>query len=214
MSGSNGSKAAEAGLLSRRQAIVGALALAAGSLIAAGPKEAAALGGDPVTAAGSFYANGGCTLFLTSNGTNTGVEYAQAMINRNGLGGSPIQAFGGQIMAAAPAGSAGTYGFAWETPHYGVHAIHDKAAGTALKVEGRAKFSRSGRAYISKGHLTATVTVPSGVDAGSIILVTLQGSAGVGNHVRYAKRLTSTTFQVMLTKAASVKVAFGWMILN
>jgi hypothetical protein len=215
MAGSKESRTADTGLLSRRQAIVGALALAAGALIATRPEPAAALNFDPVLAGGNTYASAGTTLYLNNPGTPIGTEWAQAMINRNGItANGPVAAFGGVAMAASPPESTGIWGFAYEVPHFGVHAEHYRAAGTALRVDGRTKFSRSGRAYVSKGHLTATVTVPSGVDAGSIILVTLQGSAGVGNHVRYAKRLSSTTFQVMLTKAASVKVAFGWMILN
>jgi hypothetical protein len=86
--------------------------------------------------------------------------------------------------------------------------------GTALDVSGIARFSRSGKVTIAKGHNSATVTVASGIGTGSIILATLQGPAGVGNHIRWAKRTGATTFQVMLTKSAASKVSCGWFIIG
>jgi hypothetical protein len=202
-------------LFSRRQAIMGALALAAGTLVAARPKAARAANGDPVTAGGAVYTTGTNFFYLTTNGFPSGGEqWSYAMINRNGTIGEPVQSFGGIILPDAPAGSSAIWGDAYGTSHYGVVATHSTAGGIALKVEGKAQFSRSGKATISKGHASRTVTGLNNITADSIILVTLQGSAGKGNHVRWAKRLSSTSFQVVLTKAAAVNVAFGWMILN
>jgi hypothetical protein len=114
---------------------------------------------------------------------------------------------------AGDAGSAGVHGHTEAAGHYGVLARHT-ASGTALRVEGKAGFSRSGKAAVARGHSTQTVTVASGVGTGSMILVTLQGSAGSGVVLRYAKRLSATTFQVALNKAATTTVTFAWMIVD
>jgi len=193
---------------------MGALALAAGSLISTRPDRALAANGDPVLAGGSTYAAGGTTLYLNNPGTPLGVEWAQAMINRNGTLGSPVAAFGGVAMPAAPTGSTGVWGFAWEAPHYGVHAEHYRAAGTALRVDGRAHFSRSGKATIAKGTAHKHVTVASGIGTGAMILVTLQGSAGTGRYVRYAKRASTTSFEVWLNTTSAYNVQFAWLIID
>ena len=86
--------------------------------------------------------------------------------------------------------------------------------GVALQVDGPAAFSRSGKGAILKGHATATVNVPSGVSTHALILVTLQGSAGTGRYVRYARRVSATSFRVYLSKSAAAKVYFAWFILN
>ena len=93
-------------------------------------------------------------------------------------------------------------------------ATHDTAAGAALKVSGRAAFSRSGKASIGKGHSGCTVTVPSGVEVGSMILATLQGSAGTGVYLCYAKYASPTTFTLKLNKAAAATAKIAWMIIN
>jgi hypothetical protein len=207
--------AADAGLLSRRQAIAGALAVAAGALLATRPTRAMAANGDPVLAGQQVFASSGTTLYLNSPATIAGVEYAQAMINRNGItGNGPVAAFGGVAMPAAIAGSTGIWGDAWVAGHYGVHAQHENGAGVALKVQGKATFSRSGKATIAKGHSSRTVAGLNNIGTGSMILVTLQGSAGAGRYVRYAKRVSDTSFTVVLSSASASTVAFAWMIID
>ena len=214
MAGSRRTETADVAVISRREAIMGALALTAGSLIASRPATAAALYGDPVVAGGSVYAASGNTFYLNVGGTGAGTEIAQAMVNRNGTIGEPVQAFGGIVMPAAPTGSAGVWGFAWDAAHYGVHAEHYRAAGVALKVIGRVSLSRSGKATITKGHSGCTVTVASGVDPTSLIVATLQGSAGTGVYLRYAKRANATTFTIKLNKAATATVSVAWFIIG
>ena len=214
MSGSTRSEAAEPAILSRRQAIAGALALAAGALIASKPEVAAAVNGETITAGNDFFVSDENAFRLTSNGTSGGDEIAYAVINRNGGTSDPVRAFGGTVFSAAPVGSSGVQGEAWNAQHQGVSAVHHSLSGTALKVEGRASFTRSGKATVSKKHSTRTVTVASGIDPTSMILVTLQGSGGSGVWLKYAKRMSATTFKVYLNKKTTKAVAFAWMIVD
>jgi hypothetical protein len=124
----------------------------------------------------------------------------------------------------ASGGSAGIVGEARDVGQYGVIASSPVAGGNglrasaptgiALEVDGPAMFSRSGRGSIAKGHSSTTVTGLTNLGTSALILVTLQGSAGSGVVLRYAKRLASTKFQVVLNKAAASKVYFAWMVLN
>jgi hypothetical protein len=200
--------------LSRRQAIVGALALAAGALVATKPRSALATNYEPFVVGVDTFSTRQTSIFRTSNQTVLGTQYSTATLNKIVPITAADHAVDGTVWPGALAGSVGVCGRATTTGQFGVLASHDLGAGTALRVEGKAQFSRSGKATISKGHASKTVTGLSNITTDSIILVTLQGSAGVGNHVRWAKRLSSTSFQVMLTKAASINVTFGWLILN
>jgi hypothetical protein len=95
-----------------------------------------------------------------------------------------------------------------------MQAQHYQAAGTALKVIGRVSLSRSGKATITKGHSGCTVTVASGVDANSLIVATLQGSAGTGVYLLYAKRASATTFTIKLNKTATATVSVAWFLIG
>jgi hypothetical protein len=142
-----------------------------------------------------------------------GTVYSQAILaGRTGAG--LHRALEGEVYASAGAAAAGVRGSAVAAGQFAVLADCAAPGGTALRVNGVASFSRSGRGSISHGHAGTTVTVPSGVATGALILVTLQGSAGSGVYLRYAKRTTATTFQVVLNKTATSKVSFAWMILN
>jgi hypothetical protein len=104
----------------------------------------------------------------------------------------------------------------WAANHAagGVGLLAASTGGTALQVQGVATFSRSGSGSIAKGHSTTTVAGLTNIGTNALILVTLQGSPGSGVYLKYAKRLASTKFQVVLNKAATAKVYFAWMILN
>lgn len=200
--------------MSRRMLLTGGAAALAGIVASAVlPEVAAANNGDVLHVGDNAY--GTATSFQgTTTGTNLGTSVATAMINRNlnSYPSFPVQAFGGLAWSAAPAGSAGIWGDAVSTNSYGVHATHDSAAGTALKVEGRTSLSRSGMGTVSKGASSRTVTVPSGVDTTSKILVTLQGNGGTGVYVKYAARTSATTFKVYLSKATVRATKFAWIV--
>jgi hypothetical protein len=95
----------------------------------------------------------------------------------------------------------------------GVHASVDDEAGIALQVQGRATFSRSGRAVIP-AH-TTTVTVPGvTLTAQSLVLATVQQVAG-GAAVRAAvPDVTGGSIQILLQKAVSVATVVGWFVVN
>ena len=203
---------AEMGLVSRRDAIMGALALAAGTLMATRPEEAKAANGDSVVAGSITIGASPTYVWRTATGY-LGPVYSQAALNwDNGAGAH--HAVDGEVYALAGAAGAGIRGTAASVGQFGVLAEHKAAAGTALRVNGVASFSRSGRKTILKGRSGATVTGLTNIGTGSLILVTLQGSAGTGNYVRYAQRVSDTSFKVALTKPASSTVSFAWLILN
>ncbi len=205
-------------VLSRREAIVGGLALAAGSLLALKPKTAAAADGDIVHVGGWHTGNDATTFQRTSSSGPTDSEVSLNDLYYGAHFGVKAGVFGNALP-----GSAAVKAEAYGDGKYGVYATASGAAtgvyaasgGTALDVIGVAKFSRSGKITIPKGQKSATVTLQNGAIATTaIILATLQGSAGVGNHIRWAKRQSATKFQVILTKAASVNVSCGWFIIG
>jgi len=219
MSSANGTKTAAPAVMSRREAIVGALALAAGTLLASRPGVALAANGEAMLQGRLMYDTAATQLTrYDPNNGNKDVSYC--VLNHNwgdqhvGVYGSPTEQAG--------AASTGVYGLAVKAGHYGVQAEHSDTAGVALRatnpggigivVEGKSKFSRSGIGTVSKGSSTKTVTVATGVGTSSRILVTLQGYGGSGVYLKYATRASATAFKVVLTKSASRSVKFAWMI--
>lgn len=89
----------------------------------------------------------------------------------------------------------------------------ESPSGVALDVRGKAAFSRSGRGLIRAGRSYATVSC-AGLAWNSMILVTLQGSAGSGRYVAYAARTSSSAFKVVLNAAATRGVYFAWFVIN
>jgi hypothetical protein len=213
MAGSKGTEAVDETVISRRDAIMGALALAAGTMIAMRPEEAHAINSDPVLAAGTVYSTEGSSIQYNSTGAAGGLSKSAAWFNWHNLGGV-VHAVSGSVTGATTAGSAGVEGYATTTGNYGVLAWNNAPAGVAVKVDGRAKFSRSGMATIAKSHSALTVAVASGIDTTSMILVTLQGSGGSGVWLKYARRVDATHFKVYLNKKSTKAVRFAWMIVD
>ena len=207
--------------ISRRDAIVGALALAAGTLIASKPDVALAANGDTMLQGRLMYDTAATQLTRYDPAILGGInDVSYAILNHN-LGDQHIGVYGSPTEQAG-AESVGVYGLASGASHYGVHAKHYDMGGvallatnhdgTAIVVDGKARFSRSGLVTVTKGHSTKTVTVYSGVATTSRILVTMQGDGGSGVYLRYATRTGATTFKIVLTKAATKSVKFAWMI--
>lgn len=93
----------------------------------------------------------------------------------------------------------------------GVRARSD--TGTALRVDGKAQFSNSGKATIPVGATSKLVTGAI-LDSSAAILVTLQGNPGPGVSVHYVQKMSATSFKVVLNKPAARSVAFGWFVVN
>jgi hypothetical protein len=201
--------------LSRRMLLTGGLAVAASAVASAVlPETAAANVGDTVHV-GDDLAGRQTSFQVTSNGLLTGgSSLASSFIGRNAnaFPTFPIQGLGSVIWSAAPAGSAAVWGDATAVGLYGVQATHDSDSGIALKVDGRASFSRSGQGTVAKNASSKSVTVASGVSTTSRILVTLQGDGGSGVYLKYAARTSATAFKVVLIKKAAKAVKFSWMI--
>jgi hypothetical protein len=85
----------------------------------------------------------------------------------------------------------------------------------ALKVEGKAGFSRSGRATVVKGKKYATITVPGGLDSRSVIHATLQTyRAGVAIAAVRRNYPSAGKARIYLTKVASTtkNTYVGWFV--
>jgi hypothetical protein len=199
-------------ILSRRQAILGALALAAGSLVVTRPDTASAAVGDVMRVGDALLTDGPTTITRTSDGTGLGTPISYAAFNGSMGGGTAWGVRGTAGTGSSPEG-AGIWGDGHAAHVYGVRADHH-ADGTALRVNGKASFSRSGYDSVPKRHSTKTVTVASGVNSGSMFLVTLQGSGGSGVYLKYATLASATTFKVVLNKKATKTVRFAWMIVD
>ncbi|TME79969.1 MAG: hypothetical protein E6I45_11920 [Chloroflexi bacterium] len=141
------------------------------------------------------------------------------------LGAGPIAVMGvGQIGSVGlgdglgPPGQfgAGVYGYSGSVTaplppnNVGVYARGDGTA-LALQVQGKAKFSRSGRTYVAAGHANRAVTY-AGVTTSSLVIATLATyRAGV-----YIAAVVpgSGKFTVYLNKAVTASTYFVYMILN
>lgn len=132
-----------------------------------------------------------------------------------GQGGSGVVGIGDGL---GPPGLYGTgvYGHAGAstTPappsNVGVYARGDGAA-TALRVQGKAVFSRSGRSYVGANRSYRVVTM-AGVTSASLVLVTLQ-TRRTGVYVAAAVPAAGK-FTVYLNKAVTATTYFAYMILN
>lgn len=204
--------AADPAVLSRRDAIVAALALAAGALVATRPDPARAATWDNMIVGSINIASSPTYAWRTATGHLEPVITQAALNFDNGLG--VHHAVDGEVFAIAGTAAVGVRGTAASIGQFGVVAEHKAPAGTALRVNGIASFSRSGRSTISAGKSVKTVSGLSNITANSKILVTLQGNAGTGRYVRYAQRLSDTSFKVVLNGTATYKVAFAWMIVD
>jgi hypothetical protein len=113
------------------------------------------------------------------------------------------------VYASAP--NHGVYGQATASGGVGVQAVATTNGATALSVQGKAKFSRSGIVTIAAGTASKAVTL-TGVTTSSMILATAQTNAAV-----YVKSATpaSGSFTIRLTgNAPSSGVKVAYFVLN
>lgn len=121
------------------------------------------------------------------------------------------------VLGAGPASGVGVYGFAGNgqvvNPPDGVavyaHAL--TTSQTALYVNGKAKFSRSGRVSIG-GSASSKSVSKAGVTSSSYVVATLQTNVS-GVYVR-AVVPSSGAFKIYLNKAAGKTVYVGYLVIN
>jgi len=124
---------------------------------------------------------------------------------------------------AAPA-KTGVYGYAAQDATavgvkgestVGTGGLFTATTGTALRVAGKAKFSRSGRASVPKGKTSVDIAVPGGIAANSVVHATLQTyRAGVSIAAVRTNYPVAGKARIYLTKVASttVSTSVGWFV--
>ena len=115
-----------------------------------------------------------------------------------GMFGTGVYGYSGTVSPPAPPNNVGVY-------------ARGDGASTALRVQGKASFSRSGRTYVSAGHSSRTVTL-AGVTTSSLVLVTLH-TRRTGVYVAAATPGTGR-FTVYLNKAVPGTTYFAYFVLN
>ena len=143
------------------------------------------------------------------------------------IGGSTgVQGYSGPTTMPRPAAPAktGVHGYAaqdatavgvsGQSPN-GTGVLASTTTGTALRVAGKAKFSRSGRASVPKGKTNADITVPGGLAANSVVHATLQTyRAGVAIAAVRTNYPSAGKARIYLTKvaSASASTSVGWFV--
>lgn len=110
-----------------------------------------------------------------------------------------------------PVGGSAITGIAGAGAFFGVYAKASTSSQTALYVNGKARFSRSGRVTIASTSTSRKVFM-TGVTPGSWVLAMLQTSVG-GCSVR-AVVPTTGAFTIYLSKAPGKRVAIGYLVVN
>jgi hypothetical protein len=100
------------------------------------------------------------------------------------------------------------------TTGVGVHGQANSAAGTGLKVTGKAVFSRSGKATVQAGQSTVMVSSVT-ITAASLVLATIQGVGESGLYVKSVSvSVSNSRFTIRLSKAVAANTLVGWFIVN
>jgi len=143
----------------------------------------------------------------------------------NGIAGAPCTSAVGDggtigVFGFTQGTGTGVFGYAGAIPPGGIPVPGNvgvmakaAAAGTALWVDGRTRFSRSGRSAVSSGKTYKDVPVPGGVSSASQIIATATKYVS-GTYVQAAVYRSSTVIRVYLNKKATTTVYFAWIVLN
>jgi hypothetical protein len=140
-----------------------------------------------------------------------GVQAVSSAANKSGVYAYNHHATGFGVWARG--GKTGVVGQAYNAQATGLQGLNEYG-GVGLSVVGKATFQRSGLATTVAGSKAVTVTVPGGVTAASMFLVTMQGNPGTGVAVAYAKYLNATQFRVYFTKACTKAAKLAWVVLD
>jgi hypothetical protein len=94
----------------------------------------------------------------------------------------------------------------------GIGVLAEATGGHALRVRGRAVFSRSGKVTIAAGQASATVSAD--ISSASIVLATIQGYV-TGTFVQgVLLDVAHRRFVIGLNKAAPKSLTVGWFVVN
>jgi hypothetical protein len=100
------------------------------------------------------------------------------------------------------------------TTGIGVFGEASGPTGTALRVQGKAVFSRSGKATVQAGQSTVLVSGVT-ITAASLILATIQGVGETGLYVKSVSlSVANSRFTIRLSKAVAGNTLVGWFIVN
>lgn len=94
-----------------------------------------------------------------------------------------------------------------------LQAMLPNGEGIALDAQGPVRFKSSGLGKVIAGKAGAVVAGVS-CPAGSKLIVTVNANAGIGNGLRWAKRVNDTTIQVKLIKRTAIEVPFSYLIIH
>ena len=95
-----------------------------------------------------------------------------------------------------------------------VRAYTSTPAGTALKVDGTTRFSRSGKKNVLAGQSTALVTgIP--LTSSSLVFATIQGTGAAGLYVRgVSVSITNSRFTIRLSQNVASNTPVAWFVVN
>jgi hypothetical protein len=141
----------------------------------------------------------------------TGLDPNQALAT--GLWGDSITGdgvLGTGATGVAGVGGWGVYGYSGVADGVGLYADSQSPA-KALVVNGKAHFSRSGKALVGKTKTSVSVSMP-GVTSASMIIATIQASKP-GLYVRGAVATTGK-FTIYLSKAPGATIKVAYLVLD
>jgi hypothetical protein len=186
---------------SRRAVMMGALAGAAGLL-------AERLGRPELAKAAPTAMN--TESFNTSSAETSITNYGTGAAF-GGLATADGDGIWGATNAAAP--YAGINGNAYAEAGIGVHARNSFNSGTALKVEGKAAFNRSGKASVPKNKAAVDITVPGGLTTNSLIFANLTVyRAGVAVAAVRPNYPVAGKARIYLTKSVTAATPVAWFV--
>ena len=104
---------------------------------------------------------------------------------------------------------AGVYGESAD----GVGVLAVSSAATALQVNGKAHFSRSGKATVTAGHLSVTVTVHGGLAGSPLCFANLRSyRSGVAVAAVRPNYPSAGKMRIYLTKSVSSSTSVAWIV--
>ena len=151
---------------------------------------------------------GGYGVLVTSNAPDRAVVFAQA------LGGSAgVHGHAGDSQAATQANT----GVQGTTQGSGTGGYFSSPTGNAIRVQGKASFSRAGRTSIPKNRSYVDVAVSGGLASSAFVIATLQAArTGVWVSSVRVNYPTSGKARIQLNKVASTTATtpVGWIVIG